>query len=303
MIKFIHTGDLHLGLRFKNSSFPKDIASNRRVELWHTLERIVDKAIVENMDFLFIAGDLFEDEYFTLGDMKRLKSTLERAKNVEIIITAGNHDNLNKNSLYHMVDWPEHISIFHNKGLDKKFFQDKGVYVYGYSWDKAENHKNIFVNFQGLDLDKNNILIIHGDIFSKDSVYLSLDKNYLNSLGFDYIALGHIHKPEIFSNKMAYCGSPEPLHFGETGKHGIIQGIIENGNTKIEFIPFSKRKFLKETVELNEEMDYIDILNIIRDCAKKGSTEDFYRIELKGILDRHMNLDNLARDQKMIFII
>ncbi len=51
--------------------------------------------------------------------MKRVKEILERAKNVNIIITAGNHDTLNKNSLYHMIEWPENISIFNNKGLNK----------------------------------------------------------------------------------------------------------------------------------------------------------------------------------------
>lgn len=297
MIKFIHTGDLHLGLQFKKSSFPKKIADRRRIELWHTFERIVDKAIEDKVDFLFIAGDLFEKEYFTLGDMKRLKSTLEKATNVDIIITAGNHDTLNKNSLYYMMDWPQNISIFHSRGLDKKVFEDKGVCVYGYSWDTAENNKNIFMDFQKLDDGKTNILIIHGDVFSKDSVYLPLDKNYLSNLGFDYVALGHIHKAEVFSNKMAYCGSPEPLNFGETGEHGIIQGIIDNRNTEIEFIPFSKRKFIKETIEINENMNYLDILNSIRECSRKDSSNgNLYRIDLEGVIDRHIDLDNLIKD-------
>ena len=62
---------------------------------------------------------------------------------------------------------------------------------------------------------------------------MPLDKNYLDQLGFDYIALGHIHKPIIISDNMAYCGSPEPLDFGEIGEHGIIQGIIEGRGLKL----------------------------------------------------------------------
>jgi len=292
MIKFIHTGDLHLGLQFENLFFSRVIASRRRTEIWTTFERIVNKAIEDRVDFLFIAGDLFEEKYFTLGDMKRVKEILERAKNVNIIITAGNHDTLNKNSLYHMIEWPENISIFNNKGLNSKIFEDKNVCVYGYSWDMAENNKNVFEDFQGLNEEKINILVIHGDVFNKNSKYLPLDKNYISSLGFNYIALGHIHKPEIFSNKMAYCGSPEPLNFGEIGEHGIIQGKVSKENTEIQFLPFSQRMFLEKNIEINENMSYTDILNSIKKCDEgKNLNENFYKIILNGTIDRDINLD------------
>lgn len=292
MIKFIHTGDLHLGLQFKKVSFPEEISNRRRIELWGTFERIVDKAIEDKTDFLFIAGDLFEEEYFTLGDMKRVRDTLGKAKNVNILITAGNHDTLNNNSLYYMVDWPDNITIFHSKGLEKRNFEDIGVCIYGYSWDVAENNQNIFQDFEKLNEEKINILIIHGDLFSKDSYYLPLDKKHIESLGFNYIALGHIHKPEIFSNKMAYCGSPEPLHFGETGKHGIIKGKVSKEDTQIKFIPFSRRMFIEKTIEINEYMSYLDIVNHIKECDKEENLKDnLYRVALDGIVDRDIALD------------
>ncbi len=95
--------------------------------------------------------------------------------------------------------------------MERKEFLDKNVIIYGYSWDSGENSKNIFEGFQGIDRTKTNILIIHGDVFNKESPYLPLDKDYIDSIGFNYVGLGHIHKPIIFSDRMAYCGSPEPL--------------------------------------------------------------------------------------------
>ena len=50
MIRFIHTGDLHLGLQFNNVSFDVDKANERRLELWHTFSDIVEKAAVEEVD-------------------------------------------------------------------------------------------------------------------------------------------------------------------------------------------------------------------------------------------------------------
>lgn len=292
MVKFIHTGDLHLGLQFKGVSFSREKAEERRLELWDTFERITNKAIEDRVDFLFLAGDLFEERYFTLGDMKRVRDTLDKAENVEVIITAGNHDTLNRKSLYNMIEWPKNISLFDTEGLEKKEFLDKNTTIYGYSWDKGENNKDIFEDFKGVEKEKINILIIHGDVFNKDSVYLPLDKNYMESLGFDYIGLGHIHKPTIFSDKIAYCGSPEPLDFGETGEHGIIIGEIKDNNTLIDFLSFNKRMFLNKTINIDETMGYVDIIDKLKKVDKAAELQrNLYRINLEGIINRDVKLD------------
>lgn len=283
MISFIHTGDLHLGLQFKSMKFD---STRRRLELWNTFERIVNKAIDDKVDFLFIAGDLFEESYFTLKDIKRVHNILSRAENVEILIATGNHDTLNKNSLYHSVQWPKNVTLLGTEGIEKREFPHKNTVVYGYSWHKGEIGENPFKSFKRVDEEKTNILLIHGDALTKDNRYLPLDSNYLLSLGFDYIALGHIHKPTIISDRIAYCGSPEPLDFGETGEHGIIRGFIKDKEPHIEFIPFSMRSFLEKVITLDEGLGYADILDRIRNCdSPNGLKKNFYRIRLKGIVN------------------
>ncbi|NLW23329.1 MAG: DNA repair exonuclease [Tissierellia bacterium] len=290
-MRFIHTGDLHLGLQFKDVNFSREKARERRLELWDTFERIMEKAIGDKVDFLFIAGDLFEERYFTLGDIKRVRDTFAKAKDVNIVITAGNHDTLNINSLYNMVDWPPHVTIFGTEGLEKKEFTEKNTVIYGYSWDSGENRRDLFKDFQGIEEGKINILILHGDIFNRESPYLPLDRNYLAELGFDYIGLGHIHKPNIISNRMAYCGSPEPLDFGEKGEHGIIEGLIEKGRTRLEFVPFSNRKFLEKKVEIDESHGYLDIIDRIKKCDREEEIrKNLYRIKLEGIVHRDLDI-------------
>lgn len=292
MVKFIHTGDLHLGLKFKDVSFPIDIAMRRRVELWNTFDRIVDKAIRDEVDFLFIAGDLYEEEYFTLGDIKRVRDILSRAKDVDIIIVAGNHDPLSRNSLYNRISWSKNVTIFNSTDIESREFPDKNICIYGYSWDRGEIRKPILESIKEIDEKKINILLIHGDIFDKDSVYLPLDKNYLDSLDFDYIGLGHIHKPNIISSRMAYCGSPEPLDFGEQGEHGIIQGTIDKGITNIDFIPFSNRMFLNRTLKIDPAFGYEDIIKEIKNCDGEANLKkNLYRIKLEGVLNKEIELD------------
>jgi len=301
MVNFIHTADLHLGLEFRSVNFDRQKANERRIELWNTFERIVRKAIEDEVDFLLIAGDLFEEEYFTLKDINRVKDTFSKANKVNIVVVAGNHDPLNKKSLYKVVDWPENVSILGLSTLEKKEFKEKNTNIYGYSWDKGEVNEDVFSNFDGLDESKINILIIHGDVLSRESKYLPLDKNLLLQMGFDYIALGHIHKPIIFTDKMAYSGSPEPLDFGEMGEHGIIQGTITKNGTNINFIPFSKRIFVEKEIELNEAMGYMDIINKILNCDKeRNRSKNLYRLILRGILDPNVefNVKDIERSLK-----
>lgn len=292
MIKFVHTGDIHLGLQFNSISFDRDRARSRRAELWSTFQRIVDYSKNNNMDFLLIAGDLFESKYFTIGDMNRLGDIFEVASETNIIIVAGNHDYLNRTSLYNMVEWPSNVHIFKGDGIESIDFPELDTVIYGYSWDRVEIRDNHLFDNCNFDHDRSNkILLLHGDI-GTNSNYLPLNMDKLNRLDLDYIALGHIHKPEIFSNKMAYCGSPEPLDFGELGERGFIQGQINNNETKIEFVPFSKRKFLHKTLSIHENMSFQDIYDLVT-SVEANKDMDYYRIELNGYIQHDIDINGL----------
>lgn len=292
MIKFIHTGDLHLGLEFNNLSLDREKAINRRRELWSTFENIVDYAREARVDFLFIAGDLFERDYFTLVDIQRVNDILGKIKNTNVVIVAGNHDYLNYKSLYNRIEWQPNIYIFKGEGLASFDFPELNTRIYGYSWNKAEIRENrLFKNFP-IEDSRNKILLLHGDIYT-NSQYLPLDLEELKELDMDYIGLGHIHKPEIIEDNIAYCGSPEPLHFGEIGERGFIQGYLANKEMEIEFIPFSKRKFWYEEITINENMGFTNIVEKFRDLNIGEKDLDFYRVDLEGFIQREIDVDNL----------
>lgn len=294
-MKFIHTGDLHLGLRFQNVSFHRDKAIERRRELWSTFERIVNYAIDERVDFLFIAGDLFEASYFTIGDITRVRDTLKSAKHINIIISAGNHDFKGQKSLYNKIEWTDNVTIFNEEGIQKKDFPKLNTAIYGYSWDSMEIRQHNLFSEVNTDPSKNNILVLHGDI-AHNSNYLPLNINELKELNMDYIGLGHIHKPEVIAENIAYCGCPEPLDFGELGERGIIEGSIIEKSLRFKLIPFSKRKFLEVKVTIDGEMGYPDIIEEIRNVDIGNKNMDFYRINLKGFIQRNISIIDLEKD-------
>ena len=81
--------------------------------------------------------------------------------------------------------------------------------------------------------------------------HIPINREMLKWSGFDYIALGHIHKPEIIcEDLMAYAGSLEPIERTEIGIHGFIEGEITEEKQIISFVPFSKRKYMETEVLL-----------------------------------------------------
>ena len=293
-VTFIHTGDLHLGMEFKNASFVGDHAKRRRLELWETFEKIIDRAEEKKSDLLLIAGDLFEDEYCTLGDIKRIRDAFSSLSTTKVVISAGNHDFIGKKSLYKVIDWSNNVHIFLNNKPEKLLLDNINTIIYGLSWNKKDEKKALADEISDLDNSKINILLIHGDAYNADSNYLPINRDKIKY--FDYAALGHIHKPEFITENIAYCGSPEPLDFGEGGKHGIIEGIIDKEYLETSFIPFNKREFIIKEVQINENMGYRDILDSIVNCdSKLNRDKNLYRVILDGIRDSDvkLNLDDI----------
>ncbi|MDY0236224.1 MAG: DNA repair exonuclease [Gudongella sp.] len=291
MISFIHSGDIHLGTAFKTATFGNSKGEERRGELWNSFQRLIDYAIDKKSDLIILAGDLFEEDMFTIKDINKLKDIIGEAKDQRIVITAGNHDKLNLKSMYNRIVWPENTTILKDKKINKVEFDDIKVTLYGYSWaNEIEDLKE-----QLFKIEKNpnhyNILVMHADIF-ENSAYLPLDLKQLKVLDMDYIALGHIHKPEFLSHNIAYCGSLEPLDFGEIGKRGFIEGKLGETHS-FEFRPFSKREFYIKEFILSEDMTLNEIITKIKELTEGAYNKNFYRVILKGVMPFYIDLEDI----------
>ncbi|GKX30554.1 serine/threonine phosphatase [Vallitalea longa] len=290
MISLIHTGDIHIGMEFKKASFGSEFARDRRNEIKETFYRIIDRAVDMNADFLLISGDLFEDEYATIGEIKEINKYFRKLNDTRIVIIAGNHDPIiNNKSYYKIIDWAENVYIL-DTTLQKISFEDVNVDIYGLSWNKKLIKDNLFENIQIDDKNRINILLAHGDIYQKSS-YLPIDRESIANKGFDYIALGHIHKHEFICKNIAYPGSPEPLDFGETGTHGIIEGSISKDELDIKFLPFSKREFVSIDVSVDDNMTVENIIENIKEIVREYDFKNLYRFNLNGIRDKDILFD------------
>lgn len=292
-IKFIHTADLHLGSTFNNASFPRNIAKNRREEMWDTFFDIIQLAKKESANFLFISGDLFEDHLITIGQVKRINEAFKSISETNVIISPGNHDYHWGRSPYKKIEWNSNVTIFKTRELTKVSFPELQTNVYGFAWTTKYIEEPFTFDLGELDGSQENILLLHGDVYNKNSQYLPIDRDYLAAFPFQYIALGHIHKQDEIQKNMRYAGSPEPLDFGEVGNRGVLIGEIDVHRLQVQFVPMAKREFFIKEVECTPEMTYEEILYKL--CRFKDR-KNLYRILLKGFRDSDINIEQLIEE-------
>ena len=150
--------------------------------------------------------------------------------------------------------------------------EDKEVNIYGVGFEDFYCRKSEVENIILEDKNKINILITHGSLNASDKLQLEynpINKNKLKEVGFDYVALGHIHKLDYNTEKnqnIIYPGSTIAMGFDELGKHGFIVGNIEKEKLELAFIPVDKREFKElefDITEINDEEELIEKINNI----------------------------------------
>lgn len=290
MIKIIHISDVHLGATFKDASYGNEFASKRQREIKDTFFGALDYAEEHHANYVILSGDLFDTEFMKMSDVNNVFNALGKLTSQVLIIT-GNHDPLKKESFWNTVRYNDNIHIFQDN-IETKSFPNDNLLVYGHSWSKYYIEDKVFDHIPALNESKINVLIAHGDIYTKKTRYLPIDKNKLIKMNFDYVALGHIHQHEFITDTIAYPGSLEPFDFSETGAHGFIEINLDKDNYEAVFVPFAKREFKVVTIKINGKMTEKEIYDAISNVdLKQQKTKHMYRIVLEGRYDYQINLD------------
>lgn len=122
--------------------------------------------------------------------------------------------------------------------------------------------------------------------------YNPINKNKLKQLGFDYVALGHIHKLDYQTEenqRIVYPGSTISMGFDELGKHGFIVGELTKEKLEIAFIPVDSKEFVELEMDINEINDLEELVEKLNELLLEENK--FYKIILVG--KRKFEIDNL----------
>ncbi len=294
MVKVFHCADIHLDSPF--SLFSPREAERRRIELRSAFTSALMYAREYKIDIFIISGDLFDSEYVTRDTRELLVKEFSKLKNMHIFITAGNHDPFTSGSIYETADFSENVHVFSRERWMVPL-DELGVDVYGFSFDDKEYLSSPVSGWDIKNKERINILVCHGDTTGASSVTGPITKKEIAQSGFDYIALGHIHKPSGLLREgntyYSYPGCIEGRSFDELGYKGAMVGVMEKGNVNMQFKPFSKRRYEIAEVDISSAKNKIEAVDIIRSEIRCFTEDTALRLILTGELDELLLIRNV----------
>ena len=295
-MKFVHLADLHLDAKFDSLSSIDGLPQKRRLEQRKALKDVVEYIKENDIKLFLISGDLYEQNYIRKSSIEYVNKLFEEIPDTQIFIAPGNHDPYIKNSFYSTYTWSKNVHIF-NENIEKIDFEDAHIYGFGFTdfYCKQSEIEEIQVE----EPDDINILITHGSLDGgSDDLreYNPLRQSKLKQLDFDYIALGHIHKPyynEEKNQKIFYPGSTISLGFDELGEHGILVGDIEKDELKVKFMTIDPRQYEEKERDITEMTSNEEVLEKLQNLVLNN--ENLYKIILVGKRYFTLNIDEIKK--------
>ena len=295
-MKFIHLSDLHLGKRVFDFNLSEDQE--------YILKEILEVIDSETPAAVLIAGDVYDKSVPSTEAVEILDEFLFQLsqRNLQVFLISGNHDSPERLAFASRIisSTGIHLSPVYNGIVEPTVLTDEHgpVNVYLLPFVKPAHVRRFFPDMKiesyddalrvavgALDIDqsKRNILVTHQFITGavrSDSEEISvggtdnIDASVFD--GFDYVALGHIHRPQnIGSERIRYCGTPLKYSFSEAKheKSVTVIDIEEKGNLSVRTVPLHPLRDLREIEGTYEELTY-------RPNYEGTNTEDYLHITL-----------------------
>lgn len=255
MLRILHLGDLHLCSAF--AAFAPSEAAARRARQMAALDDLLKSGVTRGAQLVLFAGDCFDTPVPDPDFVERFFGMLA-ALPVPVVIAPGNHDYYRPDGLWNLFALPANVRLFRTPSLSYFDFPDLGATVYGYAFTAERAVVPPLSRAAELPPDRTAILLAHADMLSPLSPYAPLTAGALETGGFDYAALGHIHKPveprRVGRTTVAYCGFFAGRGFDECKNGGGRYVEIDKGAVRIEFIAAQADVFLTEQLDCTGAM-------------------------------------------------
>jgi len=303
MFRFIHTADIHLDSPLKGLETHEDAPVDEiRGAARRALDNLIDLAIEEEVNFVLIAGDLYDGDwkdYNTGLFFVRQMSRLGKA-GIKVFIISGNHDAVNQ--ITKTMPLPDNVTLFsHNKPQSVKL-DDIGVIIHGQSYASRAVAENLVLQYPQHDSKYFNIGLLHTSLTGREGHedYAPCTLDDLKSKGYDYWALGHVHKREIVSEDpwIIFPGNVQGRHIKETGAKGATLVTVEDGRIMaVEERALDVLRWVICQVDLSE----CETIDSVYDAIRQAFEQELYsadgkilalRLVLSGSCAIHAQLFN-----------
>ena len=279
-MKFIHIADVHLGAA---PDLGRPWSKARAREIWESFEEVISVCNRDQIDLLLIAGDLFHRQPLK-RELKEADYQFSTLTHTKVVIIAGNHDYIREGSVYDRFPWCGQVTFLKSRSMQSVYFPELRTAVQGFSYGSQEIGEPLLdqAKPEKREGQEYGILLAHGG----DEKHVPFRQRALAAAGFDYVALGHIHKPQIWQEDgIAYAGSLEPIDKNDLGSRGYIRGELSAEKRKIQFIAAARREYLRVRLTLTPSSTEGALCKKVQEVVGMYGKQNLYRLQLDGEYD------------------
>lgn len=244
--RFLHAADLHLDTPFSGmSGVPDRLRGFLRESTFAAFDRLVRLAVEEAVDFVVISGDIYDASDSSLRAQLRLREGWDKLgkHGIPVYLIRGNHDPLSGRRL--RLALPGHVTEFGPRAQSVTAVRRRDgepvAVLTGVSYPAPAVHDNLALQYRrepGSSLY--HIGLLHGNVDGQEGhdAYAPCSLRDLQASGYDYWALGHIHKRQILCESpwVVYPGNIQGRSLKETGPKGCyLVEVAENGEAQLSF--------------------------------------------------------------------
>lgn len=239
-IRFIHAADIHLDSPLNGlSAYPDAPAAQLRSATRDAFTALVDRAIEESVDFLVIAGDLYDGNWrdyntgiFFCKEMGRLKRA-----SIPVFLLFGNHDA--ESEMTRKLDLPDNVRCFSASKPETFRIETLAVALHGHSFKQRETTANLAAHYPVALAGHFNIGVLHTALqgYAAHATYAPCTVDELHAKGYQYWALGHVHEFAQWSgaSTIVFPGNLQGRNVRECGRRGaVLVTVDETGDARVE---------------------------------------------------------------------
>lgn len=230
LLRFIHAADLHLGSPARGvNALPGRVRQLLLEAPYKAYNLLIETAIKEKVDFVLLAGDLFDQANPSLKAQVQFIKGMARLNEagIKAFICLGNHDPAPGTGL--LQELPPNVHLFSHLHVERIPFIQAGelkAAVYGISYPTPRVTENLALRFKRDPQDPVAIGLLHtncGGLSGHDHYAPSTVQDLLQA-GMDYWALGHVHTRQMMHEDppIVYPGNLQGRHSQEQGKRGFF---------------------------------------------------------------------------------
>jgi DNA repair exonuclease SbcCD nuclease subunit len=226
-MKFIHAADIHLDSPLTGlSAYPDAPVEMLRTATRDAFTNLVTEAIEQMVDFMVIAGDLYDGTWkdhntgiYFCKEMGRLKKA-----SIPVYLLFGNHDA--ESEMTKKLQLPDNVFCFDTKRPSTFCLEHLKVALHGRSFKEKETTENLASGYPVPVPGMFNIGVLHTALEgnSAHANYAPCSLEELHAKGYHYWALGHVHEYQLWegASTVVFPGNLQGRHIRETGPRGAV---------------------------------------------------------------------------------